>query len=141
MRTTVLTALGDFPVDLATIAASPGSFPQGAPAVASAAATLTPAQLLSGIISTVPVAAINLQLPTVAALEAALAASRGGSVFPVGQGFDLSVINTSAGAFAATLTTNTGWTLAGSMSVGQNVSGYFVAAKTAAGAWTLYRGS
>jgi hypothetical protein len=131
MRTTVLTALGDFPVDLATIAASPGSFPQGAPAVASAAATLTP----------VPVAAINLQLPTVAALEAALAASRGGSVFPVGQGFDLSVINTSAGAFAATLTTNTGWTLAGSMSVGQNVSGYFVAAKTAAGAWTLYRGS
>jgi Na+(H+)/acetate symporter ActP len=63
------------------------------------------------------------------------------AVFPVGQGFDLSVINTSAGAFAATLTTNTGWTLAGSMSVGQNVSGYFVAAKTAAGAWTLYRGS
>lgn len=137
MRTTVLTAIGDVAVDTTAIGLTPGVGIQGAPAVASAAATLTPAQLLAGIISTVPVAAINLQLPTAASLEAAL--SSAGTVLGNGQSFDFSIINTSAGAFASTLTTNTGWTLLGSMAVGQNISGSFRARKTAAGAWTLYR--
>lgn len=133
MRTTVLTAIGDVKVDTDTIALPPGTSPQGAPAVVSAAATLTAAQLLGRLISTVPVAAINLQLPTAAAMDTAT------PNLPIGGAFDFSMINTSAGAFASTLTTNTGWTLLGSMAVGQNISGSFRARKTAAGAWNLYR--
>jgi hypothetical protein len=113
---------------------SAGVTSQGAPAVRSTATTLTAADLLGGLVSTVPAGAINLQLPLATDLDAALGASA-----PANTSFDFSIINTSGGANTATVTTNTGWTLLGSMAVAQNVTGRFRARKTGAGAWTLYR--
>jgi hypothetical protein len=59
-------------------------------------------------------AAANAQLPTVATLIAALHSPT------VGTSFVLRVINSSSGAYAWTVTTNTGWTLNGTMSINQN---------------------
>ena len=58
--------------------------------------------------------AANAQLPTVAAMVLAMPTPA------VGSSFILRVINTSSGAFAWTVTTNTGWTIGGTMSVAQN---------------------
>ena len=103
-------------------------------AVRSTTTTLTAADILGGLISTVPAGAINLTLPLATDLDTAVGASA-----PNNTSFDFSIINTSGGANAATVLTNTGWTLLGAMAVNQNVSGRFRARKTGAGAWTLYR--
>lgn len=58
--------------------------------------------------------AANAQLPTVAALVAAIPDA------VVGQSYKLRIINSSSGNFAWTVTTNTGWTLGGTMSIAQN---------------------
>jgi hypothetical protein len=58
--------------------------------------------------------AANITLPTVAAL---LAAMPGASP---GQTYTLRIINESAGAFAWTVVTDTGWTLVGTMSIAQD---------------------
>ena len=74
---------------------------------------LTPAELLAGIITVQQGAAAPSaqQLPTAAALQAALPAG-----FAVTDSFDVSVINTSIVDLEdATVTTNTGMTLVGSM--------------------------
>jgi hypothetical protein len=113
---------------------SAGYLTQGAPAVRSTTTTLTGADVLGGLISTVPAGAINLTLPLATDLDTAVGASA-----PNNTSFDFSIINTSGGANTATVLTNTGWTLLGSMAVAQNVSGRFRARKTGAGAWTLYR--
>ena len=59
-------------------------------------------------------AGANAQLPTVANLVAAY------SNAIVGQSYRLRIINSSSGAFAWTITTNTGWTLNGTMTIAQN---------------------
>lgn len=56
----------------------------------------------------------NLQLPTVANLVAALHAPT------VGTSYRLRIINESGGAFSWTVTTNTGWTLTGTVTIAQN---------------------
>ena len=56
----------------------------------------------------------NLQLPTVASLVTLLANAYNG------QTWILRVLNNSSGAFSWTLTTNTGWTLSGTVAVAQN---------------------
>ena len=110
---------------------------QSAPQSQDTAATLTAAQILGGILTTAPAGAIagaiNLQLPLATALDTAFGAA------PNNTSIDFSIINTAGAANTATVTTNTGWTLVGSMAVAQNVSGAFRARKTGAGAWTLYR--
>ena len=73
----------------------------------------------------------NLQLPTVANLEAVVTVAKSN------YAFQFSVIATGAGT--ATLTTNTGWTLVGSAAVANGTSGRFAARKTDNGAWSLYR--
>jgi len=65
-----------------------------------------------------------LTLPTVAALIAALPSAVQAN--PVGITWQLRVINSSSGAFAWTVTTNTGWTLGGTQSVAQNTWRDFV---------------
>lgn len=60
-------------------------------------------------------AAIALTLPTVAALLASMPANIQAN--PVGVNFQLRILNSGAGAFAATVTTNTGWTLTGNLAV------------------------
>lgn len=116
---------------------------QGAPAAKTVSATLTAAELLTGIITVnqAGAAASAQQLPLAADLDTALPDAA------AGDSFDFSVINTSTvDAEDASLTTNTGWTLVGSMDVpaysaagSLNSSGRFRARKTGTAAWTLYR--
>lgn len=78
-----------------------------------------------------------LTLPTVANLIAALPSAVQSS--PVGITWQLRILNTSSGAFAWTVTTNTGWTLNGSMVVAQNTFVDFVLTITSATTATLQR--
>lgn len=116
---------------------------QGAQTAKTVSATLTAAEVLTGIITVNQGAgaASALQLPLATAMDTA---------FPdaaANDAFDFSVINISTtDAEDASLTTNTGWTLVGSMDVpaysaagSLNSSGRFRARKTGTGAWTLYR--
>jgi len=75
--------------------------------------------------------AANAQLPTVAALIAAI------SNIAIGQTYRLRIINSSSGAYAWTVTTNTGWTLNGTMSIAQNTWRDFIVTLTSAAAATL----
>lgn len=115
---------------------------QGAPAAATTSATLTAANVLTGIITVLQGggAASAQQLPAATAMDTALPTS------VAGDAFDFSVINISTtAAEAASLTTNAGWTLVGDMDLIANSAtttksaGRFRARKTATGAWTLYR--
>jgi hypothetical protein len=110
-------------------------FTQGAQSEQDAAATLTAANLLAGIIESNPSGAINLQLPLATAMDTALPTSA------ANDAFDFSVISIAGSTNLPTLTTNSGWTLVGAMTftaVAGN-AGRFRARKTGAGAWTLYR--
>jgi hypothetical protein len=111
---------------------------QGAAAVLNATGTLTAANLLAGIITSTAVAAVAATLPLATAVDTAIPDAA------VGDSFEFSVINTSTtGADTFTIGTATGWTLVGSMVItpvtAGGTSGRFRAAKTAAGAWTLFR--
>jgi len=116
---------------------------QATPTAKTVSATLTAAEILVGIITVNQAAAgaSALQLPLATAMDTALPA------FGANDSFDFSVINISTvDAEDASLTTNTGWTLVGSMDIpaysaagSLNSSGRFRARRTAAGAWTLYR--
>lgn len=120
-----------------------GLKPQGAPAAKTVSGTMTAANLLTGIITVNQGAgaASAQQLPLAADLDAALPQA------VTNSSFDFSVINTSTvDAEDASVTTNTGWSLVGSMDVqahsslaAQGSSARFRARKTGAGAWTLYR--
>ena len=105
---------------------------QGAQAAyTAAAAPLLVADLITRIITYNAGGGNNLQLPLAADLDTAL------PNFPINSSFDFSVV--ALGAGTATVTTNTGWTLVGSMAVAQNIAMLYRARKTAAGAWTLYQ--
>ena len=80
-------------------------------------------------------AGANAQMPTVASMLAALPTVVQNS--PVGLSFQLRVINSSGGAFAWTVTTNTGWTLNGTMSIAQNTWRDFIVTITSATTATL----
>ena len=96
-----------------------------------AAATLTIAELLTGIVQYTGAVA-TLTLPTGTLIEGGVPAT-----FPVDMSFDVSVINTGTGI--ATLGTATGLTLVGSMAVAIGASGLFRFRKTAANTYTVYR--
>ena len=104
---------------------------QGTPATATAAATLTVAQLLSGIIITSNATPGTQTLPTVALLEAVLTNGK------VDSGFEVSFINT--GGATLTIAVGTGWTLVGTVTAATLTSALFRARKTGDGAYTLYR--
>jgi hypothetical protein len=108
-----------------------------APATATASATLTAAQLTNGILLGSPGSSVTAYtLPTVAALETALGNSKVGSSFPV------SVVNVDgSGSGVITMTTNTGWTLVGLMTIAATAgtAQIFRARKSGDGAWVLYR--
>jgi len=75
--------------------------------------------------------AANAQLPLVSALVAVLHSPS------VGSSYILRIINSSAGAFAWTVTTNTGWTLNGTMTINQNTWREFLVTLTSTSAATL----
>lgn len=99
-----------------------------------AASTTLTAGNITGAVSAVDLAmtgalggVANAQLPTVAAMLAALHAPT------VGTSYRLRITNRSSGAFAWTVTTNTGWTLSGTMSINQNTWREFVVQVTGVG--------
>lgn len=109
------------------------------PVAVTTAATLTPAQVLNGLIlanSGITAASVTYTLPTVADLELVLANSD-----KVGTSFTFRLVNLGTSSGTAIIATNTGWTISGSltMTVPVTTGAQFVARKSAAGAWTLYR--
>lgn len=110
---------------------------QAAPVSLTSSATLTAAQLTNGIILGNPgTSAASYQLPTVAVLEADVSSAK------VGSTFDFSVINVDGSSSGViTLTTNTGWTLVGLMTVvaTAGTAQAFRARKSGDGTWSLYR--
>jgi hypothetical protein len=104
-------------------------YTQAAPAAYTDTATLTATDLTNGLITFNNAADKNLQLPTVASLEALVSSAK------VNSSFLFSVI--ALGAGGATLTTNTGWTLVGVTKV--TASFRYVARKSGDGSWALYQ--
>lgn len=105
-------------------------------------ATLTAAEVAAGIITVNQGggATSSLQLPEATAMDTQF------TTIASGEAFDFSLINISTnGAEDADITTNTGWTLVGSMAIQSNdaitskSSGRFRALKTGTGAWVLMR--
>jgi hypothetical protein len=110
---------------------------QPAPVSLTTGVTLTAAQLTNGIILGSPGAsAVSYQLPTCADLDTLVSSAKPNSAF------DFNVVNVDGNTSGViTLTTNTGWTLVGLMTVvaTAGTAQAFRARKTADGAWTLYR--
>jgi len=115
----------------------PDLFIQPAPIALTTGVTLTTTQLINGIILGSPGAsAVSYQLPTCASLDTDLSSAKPNS------SFDFSVINVDGNTSGViTLTTNTGWTLTGLMTVvaTAGTAQAFRARKTGDGTWTLYR--
>lgn len=101
-------------------------------------ATLTPAQVLNGLIlvNSGVTAQKTYTLPTVADLEARLINSE-----RVGTTFTFRVVNLGTSSGTAVIAAGTGWTVSGSltMTIPVTTGAALVARKTASGAWTLYR--
>ena len=104
---------------------------QPTPASKSVAATLTAAELLTGIIQYTGAVA-SLTLPTGTQIEAGVITN-----LPVDTSFEFSVINTGSGV--ATIATATGLTLIGAMTVTNGTSGLFRVRKTSTNTYTVYR--
>lgn len=93
-----------------------------------AAVTFTAAQVLGGLILRDPAGAGRADLlPTAAALKAAI------NTPMVGTSFEFTIRNTADAAETITVTTNTGLTLSGTMTIAQNNSKRFLAVFTAIG--------
>lgn len=106
---------------------------QGTPGAATSTATLTVAQLLSGILVGDPsTSAASYTLPTVALLEATLVNAKVNSTFVL----DLINLGTSSGII--TLLVGTGWTLVGDVTIPITSGVRVICRKTGAGAWTAY---
>jgi hypothetical protein len=109
-----------------------------APVEVTTAATLTAAQVLNGLIlaNSGITASVNYTLPTVANLELTLSNSD-----KVGTAFTFRLVNLGTSSGTAVIVTNTGWTITGSltMTVPVTTGAFFIARKSGAGAWTLYR--
>lgn len=106
-------------------------FKSTVPVAVNATATLTVAQMLTGVITSTTAAAVTATLPTAAIFDA-------GSSWAALDAWDFVVVNTGA-ANAFTIQTATGWTLIGNMAVALSSSGTFRVQKTAAGAFNLIR--
>ena len=110
---------------------------QATPVALTTGVTLTAAQLVNGLILGSPGAsAVSYQLPTCADLDTLVSSAKPSS------SFDFSVLNVDGNTSGViTLTTNTGWTLVGLMTVvaTAGTAQIWRARKTADGAWTLYR--
>jgi hypothetical protein len=104
---------------------------QIAPVAKTAAATLTAAEITSGII-TYTGAVANLTFPTTALTEALVTSAKDNSCF------DVVIINI-GGTNTVSVVGGTGWSTVGSLAIAANVSARFLARKTGDLTWTLYR--
>ena len=102
------------------------------PAAYTAAATLTTADLASGVVIYTSASTANMTLPTAAITDAAFSSAK------VGSAFDLALVTTSTGV--PTIVVGTGWTLANTSGAGvASKSVLFRAVKTGDAAYSLYR--
>lgn len=111
---------------------------QIAPQTATTDATLTAAQITGGLLVGSPgTSAAAYTLPTGTALDAVMTNAKPNSTFRV------TVINLGTSSGVITMTTNTGWTLVGKMTIPitstEGSSATFLARKTTDATWTLYR--
>ena len=107
---------------------------QGPGATATSTATLTAAQVTSGILVANPsTTAASYTLPTAALLDARLSNTIANDTF------ELSIVNLGTSSGALTILAGTGITLVGSATVAITSSAQFRFKKTAQGAWTAYR--
>lgn len=104
---------------------------QSAPVAKTAAATLTAAELATGLI-TYTGSAVNLTMPLGTDLDAAFGSMK------VNSSFDFFIINTGA-TNAATVTANTGVTLVGTAAVSAATSCNWRVRKTADATYVAYR--
>jgi hypothetical protein len=104
---------------------------QVAPTAKTAAATLTPAELATEII-TYTGAAVNLTLPLGTDIDNAFSSMK------VNSSFDFTIINI-GGTNAATVTANTGCTIVGVAAVSANTSATWRVRKTADNTFVFYR--
>jgi len=108
------------------------------PVSVTASATLTPAQVLNGLIlaNNGVTSSQTYTLPTVTDLEAVLVNSD-----RIGTTFSFRVVNLGTSSGTAVIAAGTGWTVTGSltMTIPVTTGAMLIARKTAAGAWTLYR--
>lgn len=108
------------------------------PVAVTATATLTPAQVLNGLIlaNSGVTTAQTYTLPTVADLENVLVNSD-----RIGTTFTFRVVNLGTSSGTAIIAAGTGWTVSGSltMTIPVSTGATMIARKSAAGAWTLYR--
>lgn len=108
------------------------------PIAVTATATLTPAQVLNGLIlaNNGVTSAQTYTLPSVADLEAVLINSD-----RIGTTFTFRVVNLGTSSGTAIIAAGTGWTVTGSltMTIPVTTGAFMIARKSAAGAWTLYR--
>lgn len=99
------------------------------------AVTFSAAEVLGGLILRDPNGAGRSDLlPTVASLAIALEDQKE----PAGMSFEFTIRNTADAAETITVTTNTGWTLSGTMTIAQNNSKRFKVVFASNAAATLY---
>ena len=108
---------------------------QPTPTALSATATLTIAQLLTGIVTTSGTVAITLTLPTGTLTDAGVT----GPALPVNGCFDWAIINTGTSSGAVTMAAGTGHTLVGGATMAIGTSAGFRTRKTAANTFVSYR--
>ena len=108
---------------------------QPTPTAKSASATLTIAELLTGIVTTSGTVAMTLTLPTGTLTDAGVTAP----ALPVNGCFDWGVINTGTVSAAATMAAGTGHTIVGAAGVAIGTSAGFRTRKTAANTFVTYR--
>lgn len=118
--------------------AEPVLTPIELPVAVNATATLTPAQLANGLIlvNSGITAAQTYTLPSVTDLELAF-----NNMDRVGTAFEFNVVNLGTTSGTAIIAAGAGWTITGSltMTIPVTTGALFVARKSAAGAWALYR--
>ena len=119
-------------------ASEPNMTPIDLPISVTATATLTPAQIVNGLIlaNSGITAAQTYTLPSVTDLELAFT-----NMERVGTSFDFRVVNLGTSSGTAIIAAGAGWTISGSltMTIPVTTGALLVARKSAAGAWTLYR--
>ena len=108
---------------------------QPTPTALSATATLTIAQLLTGIVTTSGTVAMTLTLPTGTLCDAGVT----GPALPVNGCFDWAIINTGTSSGAVTMAAGTGHTIVGGTGVAIGTSAGFKTRKTAANTFVTYR--
>jgi hypothetical protein len=102
------------------------------PTAYTAAATLTAADLASGLVIYTSSSTANLTLPTAAITDAAFSSAK------VGSSFDVALVTTSTGV--PTIVVGTGWSLASTSGAGvASKSVLYRAVKTGDAAYSLYR--